>query len=106
MALSCGDEPLTSKFLPDILRYLATKHPHVAIEFCTNAMLMRAPIRELIIETGVARLLFSIDAVTKPLLESIRAGCRYEQLIGNILALRDLKARHQSRLPEFDFNFV
>ncbi|MBA3386297.1 MAG: radical SAM protein [Chthoniobacterales bacterium] len=106
VALSCGDEPLTSKFLPDILRYLATKHPHVAIEFCTNAMLMRAPIRELIIETGVARLLFSIDAVTKPLLESIRVGCRYEQLVGNILALRDLKARHQSRLPEFDFNFV
>lgn len=106
VALSCGDEPLTSKFLPDILRYLATEHPHVAIEFCTNAMLMRAPIRELIVETRVARLLFSVDAVTKPLLESIRVGCRYEQLIGNILALRQLKERHQNPFPAFTFNYV
>ena len=104
--LSCGDEPLTSKFLPEILRYLAEEHPEVAIEFCTNAMLMRAPIRNLIMETGVARLLFSMDAVTKPLLEAIRVGCRYEQLVGNIMALRDLKARHASEFPAFIFNFV
>ena len=104
--LSCGDEPLTSKFLPEILRYLAEEHPEVAIEFCTNAMLMRAPIRNLIMETGVARLMFSMDAVTKPLLEAIRVGCRYEQLVGNIMALRDLKAQHASEFPVFVFNFV
>ena len=104
--LSCGDEPLISKFLPEILRYLADEHPEVAVEFCTNAMLMRAPTRNLIMETGVARLMFSMDAVTKPLLESIRVGCRYEQLVGNIMALRDLKAQHGSELPAFIFNFV
>ena len=106
VVLSCGDEPLTSKFLPEILRYLAEEHPEVAIEFCTNAMLMRAPIRNLIMETGVARLFFSMDAVTKPLLEAIRVGCRYEQLVGNIMALRDLKAQHASEFPAFIFNFV
>lgn len=104
--LSCGDEPLTSKFLPEILRYLAEKHPTVAIEFCTNAMLMRAPLRDLFIETGVARLLFSMDAVTKPLLEKIRVGCRYEQLVGNIMALRDLRQQHGVTAPAFVFNFV
>ena len=104
--LSCGDEPLTSKFLPEILRYLAKEHPHVSIEFCTNAMLMTAPVRELIMETRVARLLFSIDAVSKPLLESIRVGCRYDQLVGNIIALRDLKLSRQSAAPAFVFNFV
>lgn len=104
--LSCGDEPLISKFLPEILRYLAAQHPHVAIEFCTNAMLMRASTRNLIMETGVARLMFSIDAVSKPLLESIRVGARYEQLLGNIIALRDLKTRLGSELPTFVFNFV
>jgi len=104
--LSCGDEPLTSRFLPDILRYLAEEHPEVATEFCTNALLMRAPIRNLIMETGVARLLFSMDAVSKPLLESIRVGCRYEQLVGNIMALRDLKAQYGSQIPSFIFNFV
>lgn len=104
--LSCGDEPLISKFLPEILRYLAEEHSEVAIEFCTNAMLMRAPIRNLILETRVARLLFSMDAISKPLLESIRVGCRYEQLVGNIMALRDLKAEYGSTIPGFTFNFV
>jgi len=104
--LSCGDEPLTSKFLPEILRYLADQHPHVGIAFCTNAMLMNAPVRELIMATRVERLLFSIDAVSKRLLESIRIGCRYDQLVGNIIALRDLKERHRSDSPAFVFNFV
>jgi MoaA/NifB/PqqE/SkfB family radical SAM enzyme len=104
--LSCGDEPLVSKHLPGILEYLAREHPEVAVEFCTNAMLMRAPIRDLIMRTGVVRLLFSIDAVSKPLLESIRVGCRYEQVVGNIMALRDLRQRCGARRPAFVFNFV
>ncbi|MEO5718053.1 MAG: radical SAM protein [Chthoniobacterales bacterium] len=104
--LSCGDEPLISKHLPSILDYLAAEHPQVAIEFCTNAMLMRAPIRNKIIESGVARLLFSIDAVSKELLESIRVGCHYEQLVGNIMALRDLRERCGVPRPAFVFNFV
>lgn len=104
--LSCGDEPLVSKHLPGILEYLARDHPEVAVEFCTNATLLRAPVRNLIVETGVARLMFSIDAVSKPLLESIRVGCHYEQVIGNIMALRDLRARGGGRRPVFVFNFV
>lgn len=104
--LSCGDEPLVSKHLPAIVEYLAREHPEVEIEFCTNAILMRASTRDLIIRTGVAKLLFSIDAVSKPLLESIRVGCRYEQVIGNIMALRDLRQRCGVRRPAFIFNFV
>jgi MoaA/NifB/PqqE/SkfB family radical SAM enzyme len=104
--LSCGDEPLVSKHLPGIVEYLAREHPQVQIEFCTNAVLMRAPIRDLIMRCGVARLLLSIDAVSKPLLESIRVGCRYEQVIGNIMALRDLRRRCGARRPALVFNFV
>jgi len=102
--LSCGDEPLVSKHRPAILEYLAREHPQVAIEFCTNATL-RAPIRNLILQTGVARLLFSIDAVSKPLLESIRAGCRYEQVLGNIMALRDLRRQCGTRKPALHLHF-
>ncbi len=104
--LSCGDEPLVSKHLPGILEYLAREHSEVAVEFCTNATLLRAPIRNLIVGTGVARLMFSIDAVSKSLLESIRVGCQYEQVVGNIMALRDLRSRCGTRRPAFVFNFV
>ncbi len=65
-----------------------------------------APIRKVIIETRVSRLLFSLDAVSKRLLESIRVGCRYEQIIGNILALRRLKTEFAISFPLFVFNFV
>jgi len=74
--------------------------------FCTNATLLGPPIRKLIMQTHVARLLFSLDAVTKPLLESIRVGCRYDQVVGNIMALRDLKSKCGARRPAFVFNFV
>lgn len=104
--LSCGDEPLLSKFLSEILFYLAVEHPHVAIQFCTNATLMNASIRQTIIETRVSLLLFSIDAVSTKLLESIRVGSRYVQVIGNILALRDLRAELGISYPAFVFNFV
>jgi len=106
VVLSCGDEPLLSKHLPAILTYLAREHPHVQVEFCTNAMLMNAEVRRLIMETGVARLLFSIDAVSKPLLESIRVGCRYEQVVGNIMAMRHLRDACGVGWPAFVFNYV
>ncbi len=44
--------------------------------------------------------------MSKPLLESIRVGCRYEQVVGNIIALRDLRQRCGVRRPVFVFNFV
>jgi molybdenum cofactor biosynthesis enzyme MoaA len=106
VALSCGDEPLLSKHLPGILRYLAREHPHVQVEFCTNAMLLNREMRHLIMETGVARLLFSIDAVSKPLLESIRVGSRYEQVVGNILSMRRLREACGVSYPSFIFNYV
>jgi hypothetical protein len=39
-------------------------------------------------------------------LESIRLGCRYEQVLGNIIALRDLRHECGTRQPAFVFNFV
>jgi MoaA/NifB/PqqE/SkfB family radical SAM enzyme len=69
-------------------------------------MLMNPEIRRLVIETGVARLLFSIDAVSKDLLESIRVGCRYQQVVGNILAMRRLRDHCGLEWPSFVFNYV
>jgi MoaA/NifB/PqqE/SkfB family radical SAM enzyme len=57
-------------------------------------------------ETRVSSVMFSLDAVSKPLLESIRVGLRYEQVIGNILALRNLKTELEISFPSFVFNFV
>ncbi|MCP4663390.1 MAG: radical SAM protein [bacterium] len=104
--LSCADEPLTSHLFPTILSHVAEKYPHLEIEFCTNAMLMNARIRRLVIEKGVTHLIFSMDGVRKKTLESIRIGSKYEKVVGNILALRDLKQAASSEFPIFVMDFV
>lgn len=106
VVLSCADEPLASNHFGDILSYLADEHPHLDVEFCTNATLMTARIRRLLIEKGVAHLMFSLDGVRKETLERIRVGAKFERIVANVLALRDLKRRTGARRPAFIFNFV
>ncbi len=104
--LSCADEPLTSRHFPDILSLLARKYPQMEIELCTNATLMNGKIRRLMIEKGVTHLMLSMDGTTRPTLESIRGGAKYEKVVGNILALRDLKRASGSRYPIFIMDYV
>ncbi len=104
--LSCRHEPLTSGLFPDILSLLAEKYPWIEIELCTNAMLMTAKIRRALIEKGVTVLTLSMDAVSKKLLESIRIKADYETIVGNILALRDLKRASGSRYPMLSVDYA
>ncbi len=104
--LSCADEPLMSNHFSDIVSYLADEHPHVEISLCTNAMLMNAGIRRLLVAKGVAHVFFSMDGVYKETLEGIRVGSKYERVGGNILALRDLKRESGSERPAIIMNFV
>jgi MoaA/NifB/PqqE/SkfB family radical SAM enzyme len=106
VVLSCADEPLVSNHFSDIVRYLATEHPHVDMELCTNAVLMNGRIRNLLVEAGVAHLMLSIDGVKKETFESIRVGAKFERVLGNILALRDLKRVVGARHPRFVLDFV
>ena len=78
----------------------------MAIEFCTNATLLRAPIRHLIV--GDRRCTHHVfdrcgeqaAARVDPRRLSLRAGGR------EIMALRDLRRRCGTRRPAFVFNFV
>lgn len=106
VVLSCEDEPLASNYFPDILSYLADEHPHVDIEFCTNAMLMNARIRNLIVEKGVGHLMLSMDGATKATLESIRVGAKYERIVANIKAMHELKKSAGARYPILVMDFV
>jgi len=106
IVLSCGDEPLMSNQFAPLVSYIAGAYPHIELEFCTNGMLMDAPIRRLIIEKGITCLTLSMDGVRKDTVERIRAGSKYERIVGNILALRDLKKASASRFPVLIMDFV
>jgi MoaA/NifB/PqqE/SkfB family radical SAM enzyme len=104
--LSCRHEALTSGLFGDILSHIAEKYPWMEMELCTNAMLMDAKTRRLLIEKGVTYLMLSMDAVSKELLERIRVGADYETIVANILALRDLKRASASKYPIFVVDYA
>ena len=104
--LSCSDEPLTSKYFPEILYMVANYPPLRKISLCTNAMLMSQRVSRLIIENGVTSILLSMDGVTKSTYERIRVGSKYERVVGNIMMLRDLKNASGSKYPAMIMNFV
>jgi MoaA/NifB/PqqE/SkfB family radical SAM enzyme len=104
--LSCADEPLLSPIFPEVLRYLATEHPHVYVHFCTNSMLMDARIRRVIVETGVGKVMSSIDGVRRATFERIRKGARFEQVVRNIEALHQLRDQCGAKRPDIQCNFV
>ncbi|MEO1086000.1 MAG: radical SAM protein, partial [Acidobacteriota bacterium] len=106
VVLSCGDEPLVSNHFAEILGYLGDGFPQLEIEFCTNAMLMNARVRSLMIEKGVTHLMLSMDGTTRHTLERIRVGAKYDKVVANIAALRDLKQATSSRFPALVMDYV
>lgn len=104
--LSCADEPLASKFFPEIVTYLRRVRPDIVIRFCTNAMLMTAALRRVIVEQRVDHVLFSIDAVHQATLEGIRVGSRFPRIVQHIHALRELRNRCGAAEPKLTVNFV
>lgn len=106
VVLSCADEPLMSRFFSEIVTYLRASQPALVIRFSTNAMLMTAPIRKVILEQRVDNVVFSLDGVRSATLEGIRVGARFERVVGHIEALRALRDRQGLRKPEFTLNFV
>jgi MoaA/NifB/PqqE/SkfB family radical SAM enzyme len=106
VVLSCGDEPLMSPHFERIVRDLAARDPEVRITFCTNGMLLGERIARTIVEAAVAVVMFSFDGVTSATLHRIRVGSDYRRIIGNILRLREERARAGARRPRFIFNFV
>ena len=104
--LSCGFEPLMSKHFTDILAMIHTDFPHISMSLCTNATLLNSEARAAIIRHKVTNVLLSLDGVSKAMVEQIRVGARYEKVIGNIMALRDLKRKHGLEYPRLTMDYV
>lgn len=104
--LSCAFEPLMSKHLPGILGYLGGLTPPIAIGLCSNGMLLNARLRRLLLESGVTYALFSMDGATRATLERIRRGAKFDRIVANLLALRDLKQQTNTPYPHVTMDYV
>lgn len=78
-------EPLLNKNLPGIVGELKKRMPaHGWIETITNGTLMTASAASRLIDSGVNKICFSIDAASKSLYETVRSGAKYDRTIRNV----------------------
>jgi len=69
-------------------------------------MLMDARIRRVIVETGVGRVMISLDGARRQTFERIRKGAQFDQVVRNVHALQTLRAAVGASRPELQVNFV
>jgi MoaA/NifB/PqqE/SkfB family radical SAM enzyme len=88
VALNFAGEPLLHPNFSGMLRWVANNGWTVG--FTTNGMLLTEEIARTIIETGVAKIDISLDAVG-PRVEQMRKGINYRTVRKNIIRLREIK---------------
>lgn len=91
-------EASLNKFLPEAIKY-AKKQGILEVQFNTNGL---PPDEDLIVEcaeSGVDRVIFSVDGFSKDTYEQIRIGGNYEKLLENINRLIEWKKKNNSSKP-------
>ena len=98
------DEPLLT---PDIERYIrfAADHGYLDIMMNTNATLLTEERAKRLLDAGLTRLRFSLDAATKETYEKVRLGATYEVTHQNIERFLELKRKGGYILPLIGVNF-
>jgi len=83
-------EPLLHPKLIEMIKYAKSKNiPKV--DFNTNATLLNKKISREIIDSGLDRIIFSVDGINKKTYESVRRGGKYQKVVKNIEYFMQLK---------------
>ena len=98
------DEPLLT---PDLERYIrfAADHGYLDIMMNTNATLLTEERSRKLLDAGLTRLRFSLDAVTKETYEIMRVGARYDSTMRNVERFLELRRRGGYALPVIGVSF-
>jgi radical SAM protein with 4Fe4S-binding SPASM domain len=98
------NEPLLT---PDLERYIrfAAEHGFIDIMMNTNGTLLNESRARKLLDAGLTRLRFSLDAATKETYEKIRRGAHYEVTHRNIERFLELKRQGGYALPLVGVNF-
>lgn len=71
----------------------------------SNAMLLDGEMSEMLIDSGLDRLIISMDGFTKETYEMIRVGGNYEEVVANCLQFIDRLNSRNSSKPRFEMQF-
>lgn len=105
VGMSQTNEPLLDKDLMERIEYV-TKKGIMDIHLNTNAMLLSEDISKRILDTGVTRICFSVDAVTEETYNKIRIGLNFNRVLKNIDTFLNLKAKSGQELPLTRVSFL
>ena len=101
-----GDnEPFLVKQMPDWFK-MAKDAGFQDIMVNTNGSVMNENLAVRIVESGLTRLRFSLDAITGETYSKIRIGGNFSRVMRNIETFLDVRNRLKSALPKIGVNFV
>jgi len=93
-------EPLMHNDFFEFVRL--AKSAGVKTYFYSNGMLWNREKAKKIVKLGADKVVFSVDATEKKMLERIRRGANFERIIGTIKTLQETKEEMSSSLPEIE----
>ncbi len=99
------NEPLLDQNLEDYIKF-AKKHGFIDIMMNTNATLLSEERSKKLVDSGLTRLRFSLDALTKETYEKIRVGANHEKVMRNIDRFIEIRDKNGNKLPFVGVNLV
>jgi radical SAM protein with 4Fe4S-binding SPASM domain len=98
IGMNHANEPLLDKDLIERVNY-ATKCGIMDIHMNTNAMLLTEEMSKKLLDTGLTRLCFSVDALTPETFKKIRVDANYNKVMAYIDTFLNLKIKRNVELP-------
>lgn len=105
IAFHDNDEPLLVKDLPRRV-FFAKKHGFMDLFLTTNGTLLSGNIMQQLIDAGITRILFSLDAASPETYKKLRRGGDFLRILKNLFALLDYKKKNKLVLPAVRLSFV
>jgi radical SAM protein with 4Fe4S-binding SPASM domain len=107
IAFHVNDEPLIVPDLPDRIAY-AKSHGFMDLLVTTNGTLLNPKLIRNLIDSGLTRILFSIDAATSATYDKVRPGLKegFDRVWENLNTLVEMKKSRNLILPAIRASFV
>ena len=97
-------EPFLNPEMPEILRYL--KQQGACVSMTSNGTVLDQKLSAEVIDTGLDRIVFSVDSPVAEAFRRIRVGTTLDQVLGNIETFSRLRSKGGQRVPYMILEFV
>jgi len=98
------NEPLLMKDLEEYISY-ASKHGFIDIMLNSNGSLLTEERARKILDSGLTRIRFSLDAITKETYKKVRLSDEYDKVVNSILRFIELRDSGGYQLPVVGVSF-